>query len=65
MTEPISYRADYYYKKPGFGGLGNRKQRIGSVGQDLAGETTESAVLTCLRNKHPGYEINLMKLEWK
>jgi hypothetical protein len=31
----------------------------------LKGGTTESAVLEYLRNKHKGYEISLMKLEWK
>ena len=65
MTKPTSYRADYYYKKPEMGGVGTRTQISGSVSQHLAGGTTENAVLTYLRKKHPGYEITLRSLEWK
>jgi len=60
-----SYRADYYYKKPGASGLGTRTQISGSVSQHLKGANTESAVMEYLRNKHKGYEISLMKLDWK
>ena len=60
-----SYRADYYYKKPGASGLGTRTQISGSISQHLKGANTESAVMEYLRNKHKGYEISLMKLEWK
>ena len=60
-----SYRADYYYKKPGASGLGSRTQISGSVSQHLKGANTESAVMEYLRNKHRGYEISLMKLDWK
>ena len=60
-----SYRADYYYKKPGASGLGSRTQISGSVSQHLKGANTESAVMEYLRNKHKGYEISLMKLDWK
>jgi hypothetical protein len=60
-----SYKADYYYKKVGASGNGTRTQVTGSVSQHLKGGTTESAVLEYLRNKHKGYEISLMKLEWK
>ena len=59
------YRADYYYKKVGAPGNGTRTQITGPVGGHLKGGTTESAVLEYLRNKHKGYEISLMKLEWK
>ena len=65
MAKPTSYRADYYYKKPGMAGKGARTQISGPVGGHLAGGTTESAVLTYLRKKHPGHEITLMTLEWK
>ena len=65
MTKPTSYRADYYYKKPGMGGRGTRTQISGPVSQHLAGGTTENAVLAYLRKKHPGCEITLMGLEWK
>lgn len=65
MTKPTSYRADYYYKKPGMGGRGTRTQISGPVSQHFAGGTTENAVLAYLRKKHPGYEITLMSLEWK
>ena len=60
-----SYRADYYYKKPGASGLGTRTQISGSISQHLKGANTESAVMEYLRNKHRGYEISLMKLDWK
>ena len=60
-----SYRADYYYKKPGASGLGTRTQISGSISQHLKGANTESAVMDYLRNKHKGYEISLMKLDWK
>lgn len=60
-----SYRADYYYKKPGAAGRGTRTQISGPISQHLKGGNTESAVLEYLRNKHKGYEISLMKLEWK
>ena len=60
-----SYRADYYYKKPGASGLGTRTQISGSISQHLKGANTESAVMEYLRNKHKGYEISLMKLDWK
>ncbi len=66
MTErkPSSYRADYYYQKPGVGAK-TRTQITGSVSQHLHGATTESAVLNYLRAKHPGYEILLMSLDWR
>jgi len=57
------YRADYYYQKAG--GSKTRTAISGPVGGHLQGGTTESAVLDYLRRKHPGYEIILMKLEWK
>ncbi len=60
-----TYKADYYYKKVGASGRGGRTQISGSVSGHLRGATTESAVLEYLRNKHKGYEILLMKLEWK
>lgn len=62
MTDkPTSYRADYYYSKS----LSKtRTQLTGSVSQHLHGATTESAVLSYLRKKHQGYEIDLMSLEW-
>lgn len=56
-------RADYYYQK--LGGSKSRTTISLSVGQNLQGGTSESAALTYLRKKHPGYEIILMKLEWK
>tara|TARA_B110000977_G_scaffold132096_1_gene168220 strand:+ start:1226 stop:1414 length:189 start_codon:yes stop_codon:yes gene_type:complete len=59
-----SYKADYYYKRAG-ASTGTRTQISGSVSGHLKGGTTESAVLEYLRNKHKGYEISLMKLEWK
>lgn len=59
--KPNNYRADYYYGK----GLSRtRTQLTGSVSQHLQGATTESAVMSYLRKKHPGYEIDLMSLEW-
>lgn len=59
--KPTGYRADYYYSK----GLGRtRTQLTGSVSQHLQGATTESAVMSYLRSKHPGYEIHLMSLDW-
>ncbi len=66
MTDrkPSSYRADYYYQKPGVAAK-TRTQITGSVSQHLHGATTESAVLNYLRAKHPGYEILLMSLDWK
>lgn len=59
------YTADYYYKKPGSSGLGSRTRISGSISQHLKGANTESAVMEYLRNKHKGYEITLMKLDWK
>jgi len=59
-----SFKADYYYKRVGSSG-GARTQISGQVSGHLKGGTTESAVLEYLRNKHKGYEISLMKLEWK
>lgn len=59
--KPSNYRADYYYSK----GLSRtRTQLTGSVSQHLHGATTESAVMSYLRNKHQGYDIYLMSLEW-
>lgn len=61
MDKPKHYRADYYYSR----NLSRtRTQLTGSVSQHLNGATTESAVLSYLRRKHPGYEIDLMSLEW-
>ena len=54
------YRADYYYKKPGAPGRGSRTQLSGTMSAN-----TESAVMEHLKKKHKGYEITLMKLEWK
>ena len=65
MSKPTSYRADYYFKRPGAGGRGSRTQISGPVSQHLGGATTESSVLDYLRKKHRGYEIALMKLDWK
>jgi hypothetical protein len=62
--KPTSYRADYYYQKPGIGSK-SRTQITGSVSQHLHSATTESAVLNYLRSKHPGYEIILMSLDWE
>jgi len=60
-NKPTGYRADYYYSK----GLSRtRTQLTGSVSQHLQGATTESAVMSYLRKKHQGYEIDLMSLEW-
>ena len=42
--KPTSYRADYYYQKPGVAAK-TRTQITGSVSQHLHGATTESAVL--------------------
>lgn len=63
-SKATSYRADYYYQKPGVAAK-TRTQITGSVSQHLHGATTESAVLNYLRGKHPGYEILLMSLDWK
>ena len=60
-----SYTADYYYKKSGASGLGTRTRISGPISQHLKGANTESAVMEYLRNKHKGYEITLMKLDWK
>jgi hypothetical protein len=46
-------------------GNGTRTKISGYVSQHLKGATTESAVLKYLENKHKGYDISLMKLEWK
>jgi hypothetical protein len=60
--EITSYRADYYYRK---GNSRTRTQIAGSVWQQLRGATTESAVIAYLRQRHLGYEIDLMRLEWQ
>ena len=52
-----SYKADYYFKKPGASGPGTRTQISGPISQHLRGGNTESAVLEYLKNKHKGYEI--------
>ena len=39
MTKPTSYRADYYYKKPGMGGRGTRTQISGPVSLNRPGFT--------------------------
>jgi len=65
MASPMSFRVDYYYKMNGSSGRGARTQLSGSVGQNLNGGTTESAVLEWLRKRHSGCEITLMKVEWK
>lgn len=62
-AKPTQFVADYYYQKPGVGSR-TRTQITGSVGQQLQMATTESAVLSYLRRKHPGYEITLMNLDW-
>jgi hypothetical protein len=60
-NKPSNYRADYYYSK----NLSRtRTQLTGSISQHLQGATTESAVMSYLRKKHQGYEIDLMSLEW-
>lgn len=64
MPTPNSYTADYYYQKHGVGSR-TRTTIVGSVSQHLQGATTESAVLSYLKKKHPGCEITLMKLTWK
>ena len=64
MSKPTTYRVDYYYQKPGVGSR-TRTQLTGSVSQHLRGATTENAVLHYLREKHPGYEILLMSVDWK
>ena len=64
MSKPATYRVDYYYQKPGVGSR-TRTQLTGSVSQHLRGATTEKAVLHYLREKHPGYEILLMSVDWK
>jgi hypothetical protein len=56
------YRADYYYRK---GNARTRSQISGNVWQHLEGATTESAVIAYLRRRHPGYEIDLMSVEWR
>ena len=61
--KPTSYRADYYYQKPG--GSRARTSISGPVGGHLQGASTESAVVAYLKKKHPGYEIVLVKLDWK
>lgn len=59
--KPNNYRVDYYYSK----GLSKtRTQLTGSVSQHLHNARTESAVMSYLRSKHPGYDIYLMSLEW-
>lgn len=55
-------RVDYYYGK---GGARTRCQLGISVWQHLNGATTENSVLNYLRKKHPGYEIELMSIDWK
>jgi hypothetical protein len=64
QSKPTSYVADYYFKKSGTEAR-TRTRLQGSVSQHLHGATTESAVVTYLRSKHPGCEINLMNLEWR
>lgn len=61
MKKPTNYRVDYYYEHNGSRG---RTQLNGSVMQHLHGATTETAVLSYLRKKHPGCEITMMNLEW-
>lgn len=61
--KPTIYKADYYYSRPK--GSRTRTTLTGSVSQHLQGATTESAVLNYLRRQHPGYEIELMTLEWR
>jgi hypothetical protein len=65
MAKPTSYPADYYYNRPGMGGLMTRTKIFGPVRQHLAGGTTKHAVLTYLKKKHPGHETTLMSLEPK
>lgn len=55
------YKADYYYIKNGSRG---RTGISGYIGQHLGGAETESAVLNYLKKRHPGAEIELMKVEF-
>jgi hypothetical protein len=64
QDKPTSFRVDYYYRRIGIDSR-TRTQLGGSVSQHLQGATTESAVMSFLRAKHPGSEITLMGLEWK
>lgn len=61
-NKPTSVSVNYYYSK---NGAKTRSQATLSVSQNLNQGTTESAVLNYLRNRHSGYEIELLSLEWK
>jgi hypothetical protein len=63
MANYKSFIADYYYTKEGGVG-GTRTHLRGSVSQHLRGGSTESAVMSYLRSKHPGHDIELMSLDW-
>ena len=64
MTKYQHFTANYYYLKLGVGSR-TRTSMTGSVSQHLYGATTETAVLSYLKEKHHGYEVTLMKLTWK
>jgi hypothetical protein len=61
MDKPKYARVDYYYEKKG---TRARTSATLSVSQNLHLATTESAVMSYLRQRHPGCEIYLMGLEW-
>jgi hypothetical protein len=64
MPRPTSYSVDYYRVK---NGSASRIRSVlkGSVSQHLHLGVSENVVYQYLRAKHPGYEITIMKLEWK
>lgn len=64
MKSPQWFYADYYYQKIGQNSRARTKIK-GSVSQHLRGATTESAVLSYLREKHRGCDVTLMRLDWQ
>ncbi|MEY4681222.1 MAG: hypothetical protein ACO3DJ_19485 [Alphaproteobacteria bacterium] len=58
------FEVDYCYQREGTASRSRTRLR-GSVGQNLRGARTESAVLRFLEHKHPGCEILLMSLDWE
>lgn len=62
MSKPTSAKVDYYYVRSG---TRARTTSTLSVSQHLHGATTENAVLNYLRQRHPGYEITLMSVDWR
>jgi hypothetical protein len=58
------FRVDFFHKKDGATGKGNRVKIQGTVGQALQGAQSETAVLSYLRQKYSGEEITIMKLDF-